>query len=275
MWRILKTRIQQGYRTLKYPKEEPVFPQRFRGKPVLNPWQKAIDQNSTRKEFDPTDAVSLKEGLAVDLGRCLFNEDLTEVCPKGDFVYSQDYRMAVSRREDLVLKGDEIRLAVSLDEKMKKIFGRSLKLREVCAGSCNGCDLEIQALNNVVFDLSRFGVQFVASPRHADGLIVTGPVTKNMGFALKKTYEAVPAPKIVIAVGACAVSGGPFCGGREVYNGVDGFVPVDLYIPGCPPHPLTILDGLLRLLGKLDHGSQQKKFKKNLVMKRIMIQCLP
>jgi len=104
----------------------------------------------------------------------------------------------------------------------------------------------------VVFDLSRFGIQFVASPRHADGLMITGPVTKNMELALRKTYDAVPNPKIVIAVGACAISGGPFVDGSKVRNGVDNIIPVDLYIPGCPPHPLTILDGLLRILDKLE-----------------------
>jgi Ni,Fe-hydrogenase III small subunit len=160
--------------------------------------------------------------------------------------------MAVSKRGDLILKDNELRLASALGKKTKKIFGRSLKLREVCAGSCNGCDLEIQALNNVVFDLSRFGIEFVASPRHADGLMITGPVTRNMELALKKTYEAVADPKIVIAVGACAINGGPFYGGQEVRNGADNLIPVDLYVPGCPPHPLTILDGLLRLLDRLE-----------------------
>jgi len=188
---------------------------------------------------------------AIDMGKCLFNEDIKSSCPKGAVTYSQDYRLAVSKREDLILH-EEVKLASALDEKIRRIFGRSLKLREVCAGSCGGCDAEIQALSNVVFDLSRFGIQFVASPRHADGLMITGPVTKNMGLALKKTYEAVADPKIIIAVGACAISGGPFQGSKEVHNGVDGLIPVDLYIPGCPPHPLTILDGLLRILGRLE-----------------------
>jgi len=151
----------------------------------------------------------------------------------------------------MLLKGDELKLAAALDEKTRRIFGRSLKLRQVCAGGCGGCEAEIQALGNVVFDLSRFGIQFVASPRHADGLLITGPVTKNMEKALKETYEAMPSPKIVIALGACAISGGPFKGSKEVLNGVEGLIPVDLYIPGCPPHPLTILDGLLRLLDRL------------------------
>ena len=251
MWKIIKTRIKQGYRTLKYPKKEPVFPERFRGKPSITS-SISLDQGALHKEFDSTVALSEENGLAVDLGKLLFNEDVKKACPKGRLVYSQDYRMAVSKREDLMLRNNELKLASAIGEKTKRIFGRSLKLREVCAGSCNSCDLEIQAMNNVVFDLSRFGIEFVASPRHADGLMITGPVTKNMELALKKTYEAVAEPKIVIAVGACAIYGGPFMGGREVRNGVDNLIPVDLYVPGCPPHPLTILDGLLRLLDKLE-----------------------
>ncbi len=229
MWQILKNRIKQGHRTCRYPKEKPVFPERFRGRPVIPPG-----------------------GEAVDMGKLLFNEDAKQASPLGSFSYSTDYRLAASKREDLILRGNELKLVSALDKKMKKLFGRSLKLREVCAGSCNGCDSEIQALGNVVFDLSRFGIQFVASPRHADGLMITGPVTKNMEEALMKTYEAVPEPKIVIAVGACAISGGPFMGSPEARDGVEGLIPVDLYIPGCPPHPFTILDGLLGLLGRLE-----------------------
>jgi Ni,Fe-hydrogenase III small subunit len=144
-----------------------------------------------------------------------------------------------------------MKLAQVLDKRMKKLFGRSLKLRQVSAGGCNACEADTNVLSTVVYDLGRFGIQFVASPRHADGLLITGPVTENMKLALEKTYDAVPDPKITIAVGACAISGGPYVDLPQVHNGADKIIPVDLYIPGCPPHPLTILDGLLRLLGRI------------------------
>ena len=144
-----------------------------------------------------------------------------------------------------------MKLAEALDKKSKALFGRSLKLRQVSAGGCNACEADTNVLSTVGWDLGRFGIQFVASPRHADGLLITGPVSSNMFSALKKTYDAVAWPKLVIAVGACAVSGGIYRDHPEVKNGADQVLPVDLYVPGCPPHPLTILDGLLRLLGKI------------------------
>jgi Ni,Fe-hydrogenase III small subunit len=131
----------------------------------------------------------------------------------------------------------------------KKFYGRSLKLRQVSAGGCGACEADSNVLGTPAWDMGRFGIQFVASPRHADALLITGPVTQNMRLALEKTYAALPDPRIVIACGSCAINGGPFADHPEVHNGASSVVPVDLYIPGCPPHPLTILDGLLRLMG--------------------------
>jgi Ni,Fe-hydrogenase III small subunit/formate hydrogenlyase subunit 6/NADH:ubiquinone oxidoreductase subunit I len=254
---VLLARLKQGRRTLSYPREAPALPERFRGLPVLEP---AHCRTGCREcaEACPTDAIAARgDGLSLDLGRCLFCTECTEACPEGAIRLSQDYRLAVRGRDDLVLNGRPLELARALDEKCRRLFGRSLKLRQVSAGGCNACEADVNVLNTVVFDLGRFGIQFVASPRHADGLLITGPVTENMRLALKKTYDAVPPPRVVIAVGACAISGGPFAENPEVHNGADAVVPVDLYIPGCPPHPLTILDGLLRLLGRLEQRSMQ------------------
>jgi len=223
MLKILKTRFFQGCRTMAFPKAKaPALPERYRGRPIV-----AGQQGS------------------LDMGKMTFISD-------GGVVHSQDYRMAASRREDLILKGDEQTLARALNREMLRIFGRSLKLRQVSAGGCNACELDINVLNTPVFDLSRFGIQFVASPRHADGIVVTGPITRNMKDALLKTYQAVPDPKIVVAVGTCAISGGLFADSPEASKGLDTIIPVDLYIPGCTPHPLTILDGFLRLLGRIE-----------------------
>lgn len=141
-------------------------------------------------------------------------------------------------------------LAKALDRAARQRLGRSLAIREVDAGSCNGCELEINALSNAFYDLERFGLHFVASPRHADVLLVTGPVTKNMREALERTYRATPDPKWVVAVGDCARNGGVFAGSYAIVGGIDAVVPVDLHIPGCPPSPLDLLKGLLALLSR-------------------------
>jgi len=146
-------------------------------------------------------------------------------------------------------------LAASLDHAARRRLGRSLSIRQVDAGSCNGCELEIHALNNAFYDLERFGLRFVASPRHADVLMVTGPVTKNMREALERTYRATPDPKWVIAIGDCAGDGGVFAGSYAVTGGVSNVVPVDLHIGGCPPSPTAILKGLIALISREDKES--------------------
>jgi Ni,Fe-hydrogenase III small subunit/Pyruvate/2-oxoacid:ferredoxin oxidoreductase delta subunit len=252
MLQISLARLQQGHRTLAYPAQIPPLPDRFRGLPVLDS-SKCPDGCRACAEACPTGAMTADgQGLRLDLGRCLFCTDCMESCPEGALRYTQEYRLATRTREDLVLKNQTLERAKALDAKSRRLFGRSLKLRQVSAGGCNACEADLNVLSTVVFDLGRFGIQFVASPRHADGLVVTGAVSENMRTALLDTYAAIPAPKLVIAVGACAISGGPFVDNPEVHNSCGSLVPVDLYVPGCPPHPLTILDGLLRLLGRLD-----------------------
>lgn len=249
----IRTRLQQGIRTSRFPREGGEFPERFRGRPARDA---ACCHDGCRQCAERAPSAVLKAerhgSVALDLGACLFSPEEASACPQGAISYSRDYRMATSRRDALVTPTGEVELAKALDDRARTLFGRSLRLRSVVAGSCNGCEAELVALGNVVFDLGRFGVQFVASPRHADGIVVTGAINTNMRFALERTYEAVPPPKLVIAVGACAASGGPFAGSPEVAGGVGTILPVDLWVPGCPPHPLTTLDGLLRVLGRID-----------------------
>jgi Ni,Fe-hydrogenase III small subunit len=202
----------------------------------------------------PSELLKIGPGMPpqLDLGACWFSPEEAAACPHGAIRYTSDHRMASSSRNGLISDTAEIELAEALDRRMRGLLGRSLRLRSVAAGSCNGCEAELVALGNVVFDMARFGIQFVASPRHADGMVVTGAVSVNMTGALYQTYEALPDPRLVIAIGACAISGGPFRGSPEVRDGVPTDLPVDLWIAGCPPHPLTVMDGLFRLLGRLE-----------------------
>jgi Ni,Fe-hydrogenase III small subunit len=250
---ILQFRAGFGRQTVAYPEGPARFPERFRGLPVLDP--AAGDGGRAAADVCPTGAV-LDPGtprLAIDLGRCTFCGLCAEASP-GAVGFTRDYRISARTQDELRVNGSAPLLARALDEKARALFGRSLRLRQVSAAGCNGCEAELNASGNVQFDMSRFGVAFVASPRHADGLVVTGPVSENMREALLKTWEATPAPRLVIAVGACACSGGIFRDSPVQSNGMPGVpeIPVDLWVPGCPPHPITFLDGVLRLLGRVE-----------------------
>lgn len=251
---LIRARIHQKYRTIKYPDAPPPpVPDRLRGR-LLVQTDRCPDDCQACVEVCPTGAITLSADHkpVVDLGKCLFCNDCVQACPHQALSHSTDYKLSTSTREHLILKPeDALELAQAMGNDLKRLLGRSLKLRQVCAGGCNACEADVNVLGTVGWDLGRFGIQFVASPRHADGILITGPVTQNMHSALMDTYNAVPSPKVVIAVGACAISGGPFIGLDQVHNGAEGLLPIDLYIPGCPPHPLTILDGLLRLLGRI------------------------
>jgi Ni,Fe-hydrogenase III small subunit len=249
--KFLTTRWRQRTRTLQIPSGATTFPERFRGRPALDS-ARCGDYAACRSRM-PSELLQIEsDGRAsLDVGACLFAPEEAAACPDGAIGFTTDHRTASSSRDGLRTRTGEIGDVAALDRRARALFGRSLRLRSVAAGSCNGCEAELVALGNVVFDMARFGVQFVASPRHADGMVVTGAVSLNMRDAVYRTYEAIPEPKLVIAVGACAINGGPFRGSPEVGDGVPADLPVDLWVPGCPPHPLTVLDGLLRLLARM------------------------
>lgn len=250
MLKVIRERFRQGHRTIAFPGSAPVLPARFRGMPSVDQG-KCLCGCSVCVEVCPQQAIRKGNVLALDLGRCVFCGECVTACPEQAIKLTNGFAMATRTRHGLVYKCEDLDLAKALEPGLLTVFGKSLKLRQVSAGGCSACEADINVLSTVVFDLGRFGIQVVASPRHADGLLVTGPVTSNMRQALLDTYAAMPDPRLVVACGACAISGGPFRDSAHVKNGLEGIIPVDLYLPGCPPHPLTIMDGLLRLLGRI------------------------
>ncbi|MFH1808824.1 MAG: hydrogenase [Pseudomonadota bacterium] len=243
MLNLLKNRWEQGTRTSAYPKQPIDLPAPYRGRPLLQADASDADV-ATCAAACPQEAIDASR-RSLDLGRCVFC-GLCERATGGSFVrFSQRFELAVAEASQLVTQGELPDLARHAKQHFKKLFGRSLQLRQISAAGCNACEADLNVLATPFFDLARFGIQFVASPRHADAIVVTGPISRNMRTATLQTYEAVPSPKVVIAVGSCALSGGPFRGSPEVSEGLHSLLPVDLFIPGCPPHPRTHLHALL------------------------------
>jgi len=209
----------------------------------------------------PTNAISYKndnDSISLDVGKCIFCGNCQQETPELIKI-SNNFDSAKKRKDELLQTFSESvpfgktfdELGKDLENKIDKTFGRSLAIREIDAGSCNGCEIEISALSNPIYDIEQFGIHFVASPRHADLLLVTGPASKNMEKALKIAYDSTPEPKMVVAVGACACSGGIFGQNYATTGGVDSIVPVDVFIPGCPPRPQALIYGILMAINKI------------------------
>ena len=272
MFKILRKTAQTGLVTIGYPDSPAVISPQFRGAPRFDfaRWR----DSRPAAEACPTGAISISEErhtreVTVDYGLCIYCGMCAEAGSHGAVEITRQFELAVRQRDDLrmtatygldaegaqrelkSLRKAETPLASKVRDSIHRVLGRSLAIREVDAGSCNGCEVEITALNNPVYDLERLGIHFVASPRHADMLLVTGPVTRNMELALRKTYQATPHPKVVVAVGACGISGGIFGRNYATLGGVDQVLPVDVFIPGCPPRPQALLHGILLAVGRI------------------------
>lgn len=244
-------RLKQGHQTGKFPHKDPVMPDRFLGLPELS--EGACPETcSACMDVCPTNAISHDaDGLRLDMGRCLFCGKCQSCCAEKRISFTSQHDLGTFTREGLVRTAKSgYSYDIQPDKAISKLVGRSLKLRHVSAGGCAACELDFNALNTLAWDLARFNIEVVASPRHADAVLVTGPVTKNMLLALKKTYEAIPKPSFVIACGTCAISGGLYADSDQTCGGLEEVLKPDLYIPGCPPHPATLLDALVRFMGK-------------------------
>ncbi|MFA5419432.1 MAG: NADH:ubiquinone oxidoreductase [Bacteroidales bacterium] len=223
----------------------------FRGRPIISSTQV---NEAELQGLCPANAISTKP-VSIDLGKCTFCGECALRYPE-KITFTTDYKISTNERNRLIVKeGDEKPVEVNPEtvrKEIHRVFGRSLKLRQISAGGDNSCEWELNAANNVQFDMGRFGIEFVASPRHADGIAITGPISENMAEAVQICYDAVPDPKIIVLVGTDAISGGIFANSPAVDRSFLDKYPIDLYIPGNPAHPLTIINGLLDLTRKRD-----------------------
>ena len=287
MFKILKKTAQTGLVTIGYPQAPARISEQFRGAPRFDfaAWRSGPDARAAA-EACPTGAIAIRETehsrhVTVDYGLCIYCGECASADPSGAVQMTREFELAAADRRNLVVTAEyavdseggsssgmgglkkihhgywpvedaPAKLEREVRDRIHQVLGRSLAIREVDAGSCNGCEVEITALNNPVYDLERLGIHFVASPRHADMLLVTGPVTRNMELALTKAYRATPEPRVVVAVGACGISGGIFGSNYATLGGVDQVVPVDVFIPGCPPRPHALLHGILLAVGRME-----------------------
>ncbi len=250
MFELLKLRQKHGYQAIPDLNQAKISSP-FRGFPLLDDTRCEKDCHACTA-ICPTGAIELNP-LRLDLGRCTFCGDCARECPTGAIQFSVQYHLGSTTREGLIITSQATsenyeKSAISVRKEIKRLFGRSLKLRQVSAAGCNGCEMELNAAGNVNFDMGRFGFDFVASPRHADGIVITGPISCNMAPALLDAFKSVSEPRIVIAVGACAISGGVFADSDQLNRSFLKDYPVDLYVPGCPVHPLTFIHALLDLV---------------------------
>ena len=242
MFDTLKLKYFQGNQYIKDIQNAPIKEQ-FRGFPI-------IKSGKVDCSICPTDALNTNPN-SIDLGKCT----LCGNCKCEAIKFSSKYKLGSTSREKLIIKENMTfeefeKTAIESRKEIQKVFSKSLKLRQVSAGGCNGCEMELNACSNCNFDMGRFGIDFVASPRHADGLVITGPITKNMAYALEDCYKSTPNPKIVILTGACAISGGIFQNSDVLDRSFLDKYKIDLYIPGCPVHPLTFINAVLSFISK-------------------------
>lgn len=235
----LKLRIYQGQQFIKDIQNAPMREQ-FRGFPIITDAQ--VDES-----ICPLGAIK-NNPLSIDMGKCTLCGACAKKC--SSIKFSNYYKLASTDRKKLIvtpnMNPEEYnKTAFEVRKEIKKVFGKSLKLRQVSAGGCNGCEMELNACSNVNFDMGRFGIDFVASPRHADGIVITGPITENMAYALEDCYKSTPNPKIVVLCGACAISGGIYQNSTKLNREFLEKYSIDLYIPGCPVHPLTFINAMV------------------------------
>jgi Ni,Fe-hydrogenase III small subunit len=245
-FKALRVRVSQGRQYI--PDLRGAMPNGYRGLPVIGATP-CGPECSACAEACPTAAISL-DPVRLDLGRCVFCQACVEACPEGKLQFTAEPKMGAAQRDDLLVRQGAAELTrIRASAALSKVFGRSLKMRQVSAGGCNACELELNAVLNVNFDAQRFGIEWVASPRHADALVVTGPLTRNMQDALRIAWDAMPDPRFLVAVGACAISGGLYEGASGVDRTFLESVGPSLFVPGCPPHPLTFINAILDFLG--------------------------